>query len=245
MQHITIRACRRGEIHLHPSCFTTMDGAFFRISGKAGLQNCRHGVVLTVYETDLGQALWATCESAVQLISAGSVDLIMTSPPYPLTQKKQYGNLDTREHVEWLAGCARDWRRILADTGSLVLNLADVWTPGAPAVSLYQERLLIKLIDELGYHLAQKFYWENPAKMPSPAEWVTVRRIRVTNSIENIWWLAKTPHPKANNREVLRPYFSPKPTDGLCLTWHLRHRCPHGLEHAQATAGEDGGRTVR
>jgi hypothetical protein len=43
----------------------------------------------------------------------------------------------------------------------------------------------------LGYSLAEKFYWENPSKMPSPAEWVCVRRIRVTPSIEHIYWLTK------------------------------------------------------
>lgn len=174
--------------------------------GREGLHNCKSGVVVTVYETEMGEALWATCESAVSLIADGSIDLILTSPPYPLVTKKTYGNFQVAEHIDWLVECARAWRDKLADTGSLVLNMADVWTPGSPTMSLYQERLLVKLVDELGYHLAEKLFWENPAKMPVPAEWVTVRRIRLTPSVEQIWWLSRAEHPKANNRNVLRPY---------------------------------------
>ena len=175
--------------------------------GHQGLRNCKPGILITVFTTSLGTALLADAETAIGLIANNSVDLLLTSPPYPLTTKKTYGNLDPAAHVDWLTSLASEWKKKLTDTGSLVLNLADVFTPGAPAVSLYQERLLIRLCDELGYTLAQKFYWENSSKMPGPAEWVCVRRIRVTPSIEQIYWLTKNPATaKANNRHVLRPY---------------------------------------
>jgi site-specific DNA-methyltransferase (cytosine-N4-specific) len=56
------------------------------------------------------------------------------------------------------------------------------------------------------FHLAQEFFWHNPARLPSPAEWVTVRRERVKDAVDCIWWLSKHPHPKASNRKVLQPY---------------------------------------
>lgn len=174
--------------------------------GKSGLDTCMPGVVVTVYETDLGVALWAEAESAAQFIDRGSVDLIMTSPPYPLKTKKQYGNLDAKAHVEWLMSCASGWRDLLADTGSLVLNVGDAWNAGSPTMSLYQERLILRLCDELNFNLAERLYWHSSTKIPSPAEWVTVRRIRVTPSVEQCYWLSKSEHPKANNRGVLRPY---------------------------------------
>ena len=62
------------------------------------------------------------------------------------------------------------------------------------------------LCEEVGFHLAQDFYWWNPSKLPTPAEWVTVRRIRVKDAINTVWWLSKTPWPKASNRRVLQPY---------------------------------------
>lgn len=39
-----------------------------------------------------------------------------------------------------------------------------------------------------------------------PAEWVTVRRIRVRDSVEYVWWLSKTAWPKASNLAVLKEY---------------------------------------
>jgi site-specific DNA-methyltransferase (cytosine-N4-specific) len=101
---------------------------------------------------------------------------------------------------------AAAWTEMLKEDGSLFLNTGDCWLPGTPTASLYQERLLLALVDDLGYHLAQRLYWENPSKLPAPAEWVTIRRIRLNPSVEQILWLSKTPFPKANNRNVLRPY---------------------------------------
>ena len=62
------------------------------------------------------------------------------------------------------------------------------------------------MVDHLGFHLCEKLFWHSPSKMPCPAEWVTVRRVRVTPAVESIWWLSKTPNPKANNRNVLVSY---------------------------------------
>lgn len=176
-------------------------------SGSSALLNAKPGVVITVFETEGGVALWGESQAALGTLSSGSVNLIVTSPPYPLLKRKGYANEHGAEkHVEWLMDQARDWKRILADDGSLMLNLGDVFTPGLPVMSLYQERLILRMVDELGFNLAQKLLWHNQSKMPSPAEWVTVRRIRLTPASENLWWLSKSAFPKANNRNVLRPY---------------------------------------
>jgi site-specific DNA-methyltransferase (cytosine-N4-specific) len=96
--------------------------------------------------------------------------------------------------------------RILKDDGSFVLNIGGSYNKGMPTRSVYHFKLLIALVEEVGFHLAQECFWYNPAKMPMPAEWVTVRRIRVKDSVEYVWWLSKTPYPKADNRKVLRAY---------------------------------------
>ena len=57
--------------------------------------------------------------------------------------------------------------------------------------------------------LCQEFYWFNPGKLPSPAEWVTIRRLRVKDSVNLVLWLAKdAARTKADNRRVLREYSS-------------------------------------
>lgn len=139
-------------------------------------------------------------------ISDSSVDLIMTSPPFGLVRKKDYGNVDAHDYVEWFRQFGREFHRVLKDTGSLVIDIGGAWISGQPTRSLYHYELLLMLCKEMGFHLAQEFYWWNPAKLPTPAEWVTVRRIRVKDAINCVWWLSKTPWPKASNRRVLVPY---------------------------------------
>jgi hypothetical protein len=75
-----------------------------------------------------------------------------------------------------------------------------------PVRSIYHFELLVELVRKGGFHLAEEFYWYNRAKIPSPAQWVTVKRVRVKDAVNVIWWLGKSETPKANNRNVLRPY---------------------------------------
>jgi len=158
------------------------------------------------YATERGEAYLGDSRSLLASLPDASVDLIVTSPPYALEFKKEYGNVSKEAYVSWFLGFAREALRVLKDTGSFVVNIGGSWEPKQPTRSLYHLRLLLALVDDLGFHLAQEFYWLNPAKMPVPAEWVTVRRIRVKDSVEHCWWLSKTPWPKADNRRVLVPY---------------------------------------
>jgi site-specific DNA-methyltransferase (cytosine-N4-specific) len=167
--------------------------------------NCRPGVVVTVYENEYGEALWAEAETATAYVRDESVDLLLTSPPYPLSREKAYGNRKGDDYLDWLTSLAESWKPKLANTGSLVINLQDVYQKGLPVLSLYQEKLLLRLVEDLGYSLCQKFSWHNPSK-PVCTDWVTVKRTRVKSGLENFYWLGKTPNPKSSNLRVLRPY---------------------------------------
>lgn len=159
-----------------------------------------------VYHTKLGALHCVDALDAMRDLPAGSVRLVVTSPPYALHFKKEYGNADQRDYVEWLLPFAEQVKRILRPDGSFVLNVGGAWQPGAPVRSLYHYRLLLALCDRVGFHLAQEFFWYNPAKLPAPAEWVNVRRIRVKDSVEYIYWLVTDPFADADNRRVLQPY---------------------------------------
>jgi site-specific DNA-methyltransferase (cytosine-N4-specific) len=161
---------------------------------------------LPFYTTTYGAAYLADAQEILAELPSGSVDLIVTSPPYALHFKKEYGNVDKSAYVEWFLGFAREMLRVLKADGSFVLNIGGSYNQGTPTRSLYHYKLLVALVDEIGFHLAQECFWYNPAKMPAPAEWVNVRRVRIKDSVEYIWWLAKSPHPKANNRKVLQSY---------------------------------------
>lgn len=135
-----------------------------------------------------------------------SVNVVVTSPPYALHFKKEYGNVDKKEYLKWFLPFAEQIKRILTEDGSFILNIGGSYNPGTPTRSLYHFRLLLALCDDLGFHLAQECFWYNPAKLPVPAEWVNVRRVRIKDSVEYIFWLSKTAWPFADNRQVLTPY---------------------------------------
>lgn len=160
------------------------------------------------YQTQYGAAFLGDSLEFMKQIPDKSVNLVMTSPPFALKRKKEYGNVAAKEYVDWFIPFAEQMKRIIADDGSIVIDIGGTWIKGQPTRSLYHFKLVIALVEEVGLHLAQEFYWYNPAKLPSPAEWVTVRRIRAKDAVNTVWWLSKTPFPRANNRKVLRPYSS-------------------------------------
>ena len=159
-----------------------------------------------VRQTDLGEVVYGDSINVLASYASDSVDLIMTSPPFGLVRKKDYGNVEADEYVAWFKPFAAVFQRVLKNSGSLVIDIGGAWNKGQPTRNLYHFKLLIMLCEEVGLHLAQEFYWWNPSKLPTPAEWVTVRRVRVKDAVNTVWWLSKTPWPKASNRRVLQPY---------------------------------------
>ena len=171
-----------------------------------GPRDCSAGLPKPYFRTTLGAAYHGKAEELLGSLPDESISLIFTSPPYALHFKKDYGNVDQDQYVEWFLGFAAEFRRVLKPDGSLVVNLGGSWQPGRPVRSLCHFEVLIRLVREYAFHLAQEFFWYNPAKLPAPAEWVTVRRIRVKDAVEALWWLAKSTQPKADNRQVLTEY---------------------------------------
>lgn len=159
-----------------------------------------------VYQTDLGSAYHCDAAELLPTLADRSVGLILTSPPFPLNKKKAYGNVRAEEYVDWFLEFAKQFHRVLRDDGSLVVEFGAGWTKGEPTKTIYQYKILVELCERLHFKLAQEIYWYNPAKLPTPAEWVTIRRIRVKDAVTSVWWLGKTATPKADNRRVLVEY---------------------------------------
>lgn len=175
--------------------------------GKEGPSQRTGPQPVPVIRTELGAAYCADSLDLMRLlVEDESVDLIMTSPPFGLVRKKDYGNADAEEYVTWFRPFAKEFRRILKPQGSLVIDIGGAWKPGLPVKSLYQYELLIALCKDFKFHLAQEFFWWNPSRLPTPAEWVNIRRVRVKDAVNTIWWLSPTPWPRASNRRVLQPY---------------------------------------
>jgi len=136
----------------------------------------------------------------------GKVQLILTSPPFPLNRKKKYGNLQGEAYIHWLANFAQTFRKLLKKDGSIVLELGNAWEPGKPIMSPLALRSLLAFLEAGQFNLCQQFIVYNPARLPSPAQWVNVERIRVKDSFTFVWWMSPNERPKADNRRILKPY---------------------------------------
>lgn len=159
-----------------------------------------------LYFTEFGKAYSGNALDLLGQLPDESINLVITSPPFALQRKKEYGNRNQDEYVDWLLSFTSEVKRVLKSDGSFVLDLGGAYRKGRPVRSLYNYRVLIRLCDEQDWKLAEEFFWFNPSKLPSPIEWVNKRKIRAKDAVNTVWWLSKTDFPKADITRVLVPY---------------------------------------
>ena len=164
----------------------------------------------TFYKTNFGKLLLGDSETIIkqQLTRyyKNKVQLIITSPPFPLNAKKKYGNKQGDDYKSWFANLGILLKELLADDGSIVIEIGNAWEANRPVQSLLHLESLLAFVKDANLNLIQEFICYNPSRLPSPASWVTVNRIRAVDSYTHVWWISKTDYPKADNRKVLRPY---------------------------------------
>lgn len=162
------------------------------------------------YQTGLGRMVVGNTEEVLRQPQGqrlrGKVQLIFTSPPFPLNRKKKYGNEVGEAFMRWLSGFAPIFKEMLTPDGSIVLEMGNAWDPGKPTMSTLAIESLLAFKRAGAFHLCQEFIWHNPARLPSPAQWVNIKRNRVKDSFTRLWWLSPVEDPKASNRRVLQEY---------------------------------------
>ena len=92
--------------------------------------SARGGPTLRVaYRTGRGVMFSGSAEAVLASPLArkyrGKVQLILTSPPFPLNRKKKYGNLQGEAYVRWLGSFAPVFREFLKPDGSIVMELGN------------------------------------------------------------------------------------------------------------------------
>jgi len=212
-------------------------------NGRTHLTRCLPGRPVAVFVTAAGCALWGMAEDLAGVVDHGSVQLLLTSPPYALNTKKAYGNEQGEAYVDWLCSVVERLMPVLTNNGSLVLNLGDTWNPNSPTVSLYQERAVIALQDRLGLNLCQRLLWHNPSAMPAPSNYVGVERIRLKNAVETLWWLSPSERPFADNRAVLEPY-SDRMRALIDAGGSRRSKSPSGHAQREGSFSQDNGGAI-
>src|SRR4030042_2353839 len=164
----------------------------------------------TYYKTQYGEMILGTAEQALKsaLLKKykGKVQLIFASPPFLLNRKKKYGNFTGELYKHWLVSFGPIFRDLLKPDGSIVIELGNAWEPGRPVMSTLALESLLLFLREGQFNLCQQFICFNPARLPSPAQWVNVERIRLKDAYTHVWWMSPNERPKADNRRVLVPY---------------------------------------
>ena len=111
--------------------------------------------VAPAYFTEKGAMYCGDARDLLRCLPTDSVNLVMTSPPYPLVFKKEYDNVDEDKYVSWLLTFVSEIRRVLRKDGSFVLNLGGVWRKGSPVRSLVHYQVAMEISKVFQELLAQ------------------------------------------------------------------------------------------
>lgn len=142
------------------------------------------------YKTKNGICINEKCEKVIEKYLLpnykNSIQLIFTSPPFPLNRAKKYGNLTGEEYKSWLCDVGNSLKPLLTDNGSIVIEIGNAWNSGEPTFSTLPIETLLEFKNRCELYLCQEFIYYNPTRLPGPIEWVNKKRIRVKDSFTSI-----------------------------------------------------------
>lgn len=101
-------------------------------------------------------------------VPAGSVDLIVTSPPYADSRKHTYGGVNPDRYVEWFLERSSEFLRVLNPAGSFVLNIKEKVVKGERHTYVLD---LILALRRQGWLWTEEYVWHKkncfPGKWPN------------------------------------------------------------------------------
>lgn len=108
------------------------------------------------YATQWGQMQHAKSDQLLSGTSLacfeGKVDLIFTSPPFPLNRKKRYGNEKGEEYVRWLCAFSPLFKKLLTPKGSIAIEMGNSREPSKPVMSTLALRSLLEFHSKNNLH---------------------------------------------------------------------------------------------
>lgn len=159
------------------------------------------------FSTRLGVAILGYSEHVFSKLNE-PINLIITSPPYPLGNPRKYGNVKESEYVDWICATLEPVIQNLVPGGVIAINVGnDVFLTGTPARSMYKERLLLALSDRFALSLMDTLIWHSANKAPGPIAWASKKRMQLNVAWEPVYYLTNDPLKViANNQRVLQPH---------------------------------------
>lgn len=110
---------------------------------------------------DVNKIYNSDCFEKIKDFPDNSIDMIITSPPYPEKRKKHYETVSIEKYVDWFLPLAKEIKRVLSWTGSFFLNIKPQVKKGERCLFLMD--LVIALKREIGFYYLDEFSWiKNP-----------------------------------------------------------------------------------
>lgn len=180
--------------------------AVWRLRPQEELTPVPPNATLVGFSTDLGLALWSSCDVFSKISERCA--LILTSPPYCLAKPRRYGGPTEQEMVDFVCSSLEPIVKNMLPGASLALNVSnDIFVSGSPARSMYVEKLTIALDDRLSLRLMDRLVWVNPTKAPGPMQWASKTRQQLNVAYEHVLWMTNDPlRCFSDNRRVLEPH---------------------------------------
>lgn len=155
----------------------------------------------------LNEYMCGDCIDVLKQMEDGSIDMIMTSPPYA-DQIKNYGDVVEKvkpdAYIDWFLPRAKEFYRVLSPTGSFILNINDK-TDGK-FQNIFVFKLVVELCETVGFHLVRDYIWYNPATPPNVFSRGKMGRTK--KSHEYCFWFSKSDTWTFNMDPIRKPYGS-------------------------------------
>ena len=103
------------------------------------------------------------CKTVLADIPSGSVDLIVTSPPYAERRRQTYGGVSARKYVGWFLPRAAEFLRVLKPDGTFILNIKEHAENGERSAYVLE---LILALREQGWLWTEEFVWHKKNSYP-------------------------------------------------------------------------------
>lgn len=153
----------------------------------------------------MGLFLCGECLEEMKKMPDESIDFIFTSPPYA-NQIKDYGVTGVRLKPDqfdgWFIPRAKEMYRLLKPTGSLVLNISDKLDGRFQSIFVF--KLVVLLVEQVGFHLVRDYIWHNPATPPNVFSRGKMGRTK--KSHEYCFWFSKSEEWTFNMDPIRKPY---------------------------------------
>lgn len=111
----------------------------------------------------MNKILCGDCIDILSTLNANTVDLIFTSPPYANQRKHDYGGIPTGKYVDWFIERSEQFKRVLKDDGTFVLNIKEHVKNGERTTYVMD---LIFALKKQGWLWTEEWIWHKSSSMP-------------------------------------------------------------------------------